>query len=204
VSGSHGPRRRHLGAAGTLAAATALLSCAAEDSDLTPQPGATPTASSTGRPNGSTVVTSTAHDDALAGFGLPVPEGWTVRRRAVVGTELQTAATACLAVEVVDSPEAGAPSVDHAVVQICAVPRADDRSLGEWLRGRGSTEWTTTSFGSCRVLEVPGGRERRLAYAQTVGRRAEIAIVVATTRKATEERRAEVAALLDEMQCPNG
>lgn len=192
---------------GALAVCVVLPGCKSDEPGVPTPGGSTPSASV------SVSVTAARSEPPvvggggeLAGFGLPVPAGWTAHRRAVVGTEVQRAASACVAVEAVDSPvpgESAGPSLDHAAVQICAVPRADGLSLPQWLAERGATGWRAATFGSCRVLEVPGDATRRLAYVQIGDRRAEIAIVVATSPEKTEQRQAEVADLLMELQCPS-
>ena len=142
---------------------------------------------------------------AVEGFVFPLPDGWELVQDALVATEFQQQALACASAEVIDDPappDSGKASIAHAVAQLCVSERTDDLELAAWLSDRGLTAWTPRVYGECDVLELPGGLERRLAYAQTPTTRAEIAVMVTTTPELTERRSDDIEAALAAMRCP--
>jgi len=99
------------------------------------------------------------------------------------------------------APDAGSAALAHAAVQICVIVRTDALDLEQWLTQRGQEDWLPGHYGTCAVLSLPGAPERQLAYAQLGEVRAEISIVVATTAEKVEQRRAEIADLLERVRC---
>ena len=142
---------------------------------------------------------------AVEGYSFALPDGWEHSRDALVATEFQQQAMACGSAEVIDDPapsDSGKASLARAVAQLCVSERNDDLALEAWLSDRGVTSWTRRVYGECDVLELPGGLERRLAYAQTPTTRAEIAVMVTTTPELTDRRSDDVEAALGTMRCP--
>jgi hypothetical protein len=138
------------------------------------------------------------------GYSLPVPHGWTVQGRSVIGTEFAQGAR-CDAAETVDGPApsaAGSPELARAAVQICVIARDDELTLEQWLAGRSQGTSTPARNGACDVRLLPGTPARQLAYTQSRDRRAEIAITVTTTPEQAPQRLREVADLLTGMRCP--
>ncbi len=199
------PRRsRCLEGAWTLVASALLVGCGTPSSDPRPQGTA-----STGEPQHSSITTAATSAGgvhlAVDGYTLPVPPGWLVQDRAVIGTEFQLAARSCDSAETVDRPapsDAGSPELTRAAVQICVIARDDDLSLEQWLAGRSQETSTVAHYGACEVRLLPGRPELQLAYAQSSVVRAEIATTVTTTPDMTDQRRQEVADLLTNLRCP--
>lgn len=167
----------------------------------------TTSTSSTGTGPGPTAGQSVPEtpEVVVLGYAFSLPEGWEPFHDALIATEFQQQALACGSAEVIDDPappDSGQASLAHAVVQLCVSERDDDLDLEAWLTERGLTSWSRRSYGQCDVLEVPGGLERQLAYAQTPTTRAEIAVMVTTTPVLTERRRDDVEAALATMRCP--
>ncbi len=190
-------------AAGTLAAISVLVECgsgtepdAAGDTSTTLHADASSTSTTT--------VAAVTTLVAIGGIGFSVPAGWTSENTAVIGTEFQGTADNCMAAEVIDDPspsDAGSAALARAAVQICTINRTDDLSLEQWLTQREQKDWQSADYGTCMVLSLPGAPERQLAYTQMGDVRAEISIVVTTTIEMAEQRRAEVADLLENMDC---
>lgn len=201
------PRPRHrccLEGAWTLVASALLVACGTPATDSR-SGGVTATS---GAPTGSITTAATSAGEvslAVDGYTLPAPPGWSVQKRAVIGTAFQREARACGSAETVDRPvpsDAGSPQLTRAAVQICVTVRDDDLGLEQWLAGRSQETSTSTRYGTCDVRLLPGTAERQLAYAQSPGSRAEIATTVTTTPEMAEQRRREVADLLTKLRCP--
>lgn len=202
---SAAPRRALvMRAAGTLAAISVLVECGS-----TTQPEATgDTSTTTFHADTSSYSTTTSSTVtrvvSIAGIEFSVPDGWTSQNTGVIGTEFQAAGMDCVSAEVIDDPsppDAGVAAFARAALQICIITRDDTISLEQWLTARDQTDWVPAEYGTCAVLSLPGAPERQLAYTQMGDVRAEISIVVTTTIEMAEQRRAEVADLLENMDC---
>lgn len=192
-----------MGTAGTLAAISVLVDCGS---------GAAPDAA----PNTSTSIPAAASSStteatsavaglvSIDGIGFFVPDGWTSQSTASIGTALQAGNQDCVSAEVIDdnSPaDAGVAASARAAVQICVVERHDALSLEQWLTKRNQRDWLPADYGTCEVLTLMSGPEQQLAYAQLGEVRAEISAVVATTAERTEQRRAQITDLFENMRC---
>lgn len=151
-----------------------------------------------------TVTSAAERELTLDGFGFFVPTGWTPQDTAVIATEFQSGAKECVSAEVIDDPapsDSGSATLAHAAVQICVVDRDDALDLEQWLTQRGQVDWLPAQYGTCAVLSLPGTPEQQLAYAHFGEVRAEISVTVTTTADMAEQRRAEVADLLENVWC---
>lgn len=204
-------RTRRLEGGKALIASVLLVACGApagvEPGSGSSTPAGTTSAGTTSAgttPAGTTPATTAGTTLLEDGYSLPVPHGWTVQDRAVIGTAFQQDAR-CVSAETVDRPapsDAGSPELDRAAVQLCVITRDDDLTLEEWLAGRSQRTSTPERYGTCDVRVLPGTPQRQLAYAQSPGRRAEIAVTVTTTPEKTQQRLREVADLLTKLRCP--
>lgn len=199
-------RTRRLEGGKALIASVLLVACGAPapvgPGSGSPATGTTPTG--TAPPGTPPATTATAGATLLDGYTLPVPPGWSGQDRAVIGTAFQQDAR-CVSAETVDRPvpsDAGSPELNRAAVQLCVITRDDDLTLDQWLAGRSQRTSTPERYGTCDVRVLPGTPQRQLAYAQSPGRRAEIAVTVTMTPEKAQQRLREVADLLTKMRCP--
>lgn len=192
------PRRRLEG--GQALVASVLLVACGTPATVEPGDGSTPSPTTAQAATSASGVTL-----AVEGYSLPVPRGWTVQGRSVIGTAFEQEALRCDSAEAVDRPvpsDAGSAQLARAAVQICVIARDDDLSLEQWLAGRSQGTSTPDRYGTCEVRVLPGTPERQLVYAQSPGLRAEIAVTVTTTPEKTPQRLREVAGLLTQLRCP--
>lgn len=194
-------RTRRLEGGKALIASVLLVACGAPAGVEPGSGSSTPAGTPTGTPAGTSTAGTALLED---GYSLPVPHGWTVQDRAVIGTAFQQEAR-CVSAETIDRPvpsDAGSPELDRAAVQLCVITRDDDLTLEQWLAGRSQRTSTPERYGTCDVRVLPGTPQRQLAYAQSPGRRAEIAVTVTTTPEKAQQRLREVADLLTKLRCP--
>ncbi|TQM61857.1 TetR/AcrR family transcriptional regulator [Humibacillus xanthopallidus] len=193
----------------TIALCALLMACGSgqsvgsASSDVAESSGATTSVPSAPLPS----TTSTAALPlSIAGFAMRVPPSWNVRPEPIIGTQVQRQSSECSSAELLDpaaSSGSGVADLPRAAVQICVLPIRDTLSLEQWLASQGVTSAARSRYGTCDVLTPAGSDSRRLAYAQSADRRAEIATTVTSAPSTSAVRRREIADALLSMTCPS-